>query len=317
MHRMQSLRLFCDVASNRSFSQAAVDHGITQSAVSQRIGQLEKRLGVKLINRSVRPLVLTAAGNTFWEGCQDLIERYDLLELSVSRFEPSTQGSVRVDAIYSAGIDLLNLIKASFEALHPSVVVTIEYKHPDKVYEAVRDQRCDLGILSYPQRWQQVQVIPLRDESMAVVCSPRHALAGSDFVEAARLGQWPMVMVDQSLPLGRRIRRYLRQHGVNPNLTNEFDNLDTIKSAVAVTEEIAILPKRTVRREVAAGVLAVVELEPRLVRPMGVIYRRLNGGKDFPPAVQAFIDFLQQHAGPEDDSDTIKDIDTVGQLIEI
>ncbi|MCC7205272.1 MAG: LysR family transcriptional regulator, partial [Phycisphaeraceae bacterium] len=62
---MQSLRLFCDVAGHRSFSLAAKKHGITQSAVSQRVGQLEKRLGVTLLDRSVRPLALTPAGELF------------------------------------------------------------------------------------------------------------------------------------------------------------------------------------------------------------------------------------------------------------
>ena len=59
---MQTLRLFCDVAACRSVSQAAARHGITQSAASQRVSQFEKRLGVTLIDRSVRPLDLTAAG---------------------------------------------------------------------------------------------------------------------------------------------------------------------------------------------------------------------------------------------------------------
>lgn len=312
---MQNLRLFCAVAKNRSFSQAAVDHGITQSAVSQRMVQLEKHLGVKLIDRSVRPLVLTAAGDAYWQGCQELLQRYDLLSQRVSRFNPPTPGSVRVDAIYSAGIDLLNHVKESFAAIYPAVRVRIEYKHPDQVYEAVREVRCDLGILSYPQRWQQVQVIPLRDESMAVVCSPRHPLSGVQAIDASQLGQWSMVTVDQSLPVGRHVRRYLRQHGVHPNVTSEFDNLDTIKSAVAVTEQIAILPKRTVRREAAAGTLSVLELEPRLVRPMGMIYRRPGGQRDFQPAVQAFVDCLQQHAGPEA-ADEAEHIGT-GQFVEI
>ena len=81
---MHGLRIFCDVAKYHSFSQAAQEHGITQSAASQRVGQLEKKLGVKLINRSVRPLVLTAAGEEYLHGCQELLGRYDLLERRVS-----------------------------------------------------------------------------------------------------------------------------------------------------------------------------------------------------------------------------------------
>ncbi len=299
-YAMQGLRIFCDVANHRSFSLAAAQHGITQSAASQRVGQLEKKLGVKLIDRSVRPLTLTEAGAEFLRGCQELLERYDRLEQRVSRYKTQAEGVVRVDAIYSAGIDLLNHVKESFESLHPGVRVVIEYKHPDEVYEAVCERRCDLGILSYPERLQQVQTIPLRDEPMAVVCSPRHPVASLGRVQASHLQAWSMVAFEHTLPVARHIRRYLRDHGVQPEVVNMFDNIDTIKSAVAVTDQIAILPKRTVSRELAAGTLAAVELGPRLVRPMGVIYRG-KSGQGFGPAVQAFIDYLLKHAGPEGD----------------
>jgi DNA-binding transcriptional LysR family regulator len=279
---MQSLRLFCDVLTCRSFSQAAQRHGITQSAASQRVGQLEKRLGVTLIDRSVRPLRPTPEGELFLEEAKVLIERYDRLErkVSVMRRNPGAgagaeqvSGEVIVDAIYSAGIDLLNNVRDAVEQRWPAVHVTLDYKRPDEVYAAVRNQRCHLGIVSYPQRWREVEMIPLWSEPMALVCSPSHELAGASRVYAGDMGRWPMATFEEDLPVGRAIRRYLRAHGVKPNVENVFDNIDTIKSAVAVTDEIALLPRRTVRREVQSGALKLVPIDPPLSRPMGLIFR--------------------------------------------
>lgn len=312
---MFTLRLFCDVASQRSFSAAAQRHGISQSAASQRIGQLEKQLGVTLIDRSVRPLSLTPAGELLLREGRDLVGRYDTLTERVMRMNGGAggdgggredlRGEVVVDAIYSAGIDLLNHLKDSFERQTPRVSVTIDYKRPEQVHEAVATQRCDLGIVSYPGRWRDVEVIPLRDERMSVVCSPRHELAGRQRVHARELGAFSMVNFESDLPVGRRIKRYLRDHGADPHVTNVFDNIDTIKSAVAVTDQIAILPTRTVKREVTAGTLSSIELEPPLNRPIGIILprrSRRNGRHDAAaPAVQAFIDYLLEHAGPEGD----------------
>jgi DNA-binding transcriptional LysR family regulator len=104
-----------------------------------------------------------------------------------------------------------------------------------------------------------------------------------------------MVTFEHTLPVARRIRRYLRQNGVNPVISSAFDNIDTIKSAVTVTDDIAILPKPTVMREKTAGSLVVIDLEPPFVRPMGIIYRRTPSA-GFRPAVQAFVDFLLDHA---------------------
>ena len=300
---MDDLRLLCDVAKHQSFSQAAAVHGFTQSAASQRIGHLEKRLGVTLIDRSVRPLELTPAGTIFLEGCTDLLERYDRLTQKVAQFNQEMKGAIRVDAIYSAGIDLLHQIKEAYEPLHPGVEIMLEYKHPDEVYEAVRERRCDIGILSYPRRWRDVQVIPLRDEPMVVVCSPSHFLTQRHQVHADDLSGLSMVTFEPSLPAGRHIKQYLKEHDASPKIAGVFDNIDTIKAAVAVTSHVAILPRRTVRREETASTLAVVDLHPPLARPMGVIHRKTHGhqGSGLSPLIQSFVDLLLQHAGPDAD----------------
>ncbi len=301
---MDDLRLFCDVARLASVSLAAQEHDITQSAASQRLGQLERQLGVKLLDRSVRPLRLTTAGEVFLRGCLDILDGYERLERKVAQLR-ELDGDVRVGAIYSSGIDLLSDVKERFEEVHPGVSVTVDYKHPDEVYDEVRQGRCDLGIVSYPQRLRNVGVIALRDERMAVVCRPGHALTldGAEaVVHASQLAEWPMVMFESELPVARHIRKYLKEHGVTPIVESVFDNIDTIKNAVAVTEAVSILPARTVMREVLAESLAMVRLEPPLNRPLGVIHaRRTGNAPSFSPAVQGFVDFLVEHAGPKVD----------------
>ena len=299
---MQSLRLFCEVARLQSFSRAAIELGITQSAASQRISQLERRLGISLFDRSVRPLALTAAGEIFLREGKDLLDRYDDLEQKVSQLRPTLHGQVIVDAIYSAGIDLLNHIRASFIERHPDTTVTVNYKQPDEVYDSVRNDHCDFGIVSYPQSWREVGVIPIRDERMAVVVSPQHAFALLKHVPASKLQNMAMAAFEPELPVGRAIRRYLRDQNVSVDITSTFDNIDTIKAAVEVTNQFAVLPKRAVAREVVAGTLIVLDLDPKLDRPIGVIYRkRKSGNGPFSPVAQAFVNFLLEHAGPSVD----------------
>jgi DNA-binding transcriptional LysR family regulator len=299
---MQSLRLFCEVARLQSFSRAAVELGITQSAASQRISQLERRLGISLFDRSVRPLALTAAGEIFLREGKDLLDRYDDLEQKVSQLRPTLHGQVIVDAIYSAGIDLLNHIRARFIERHPDTTVTVNYKQPDEVYDSVRNDHCDFGIVSYPQSWREVGVIPIRDERMAVVVSPRHEFSSLKHVPAAKLQGMSMAAFEPELPVGRAIRRYLRDQNVTVDITSTFDNIDTIKAAVEVTNQFAVLPKRAVAREVVAGSLVVLDLDPKLDRPIGVIYRkRKSGNGPFSPVAQAFVNFLLEHAGPNVD----------------
>jgi DNA-binding transcriptional LysR family regulator len=298
---MHSLRLFCDVAALRSFSKTAELHGITQSAVSQRIQQLEEKLGVELIDRSVRPPELTPPGEVFAREGRELIDRYDDLERRVAAMNGGPEaspltGEVVVAAIYSAGIDLLQALKESFESRHPGVAIRIDYKRPDEVDNAVRSGACDFGIVSYPRRWKGVEVRPLRDERMSVVCPPHHRLAVRRDVAASDLDGLAMMCFDAELPVARHIKRYLRENGAEPEITQEVDNIDTLKSLLEHSDEFAILPRRTVRREAEDGTLVVVELEPELNRPLGIISAkraRLDA------AAQSFQDFLVEHADPD------------------
>src|ERR1700741_4966187 len=102
--QMASLKVFCDVARHRSFSQAAQANEITQSAVSHIVSQLERRMDVQLIDRSTRPLQLTGLGQTYYEGCKALLEQYGELEASIRNAQEDLAGTVQVAAIYSVGL---------------------------------------------------------------------------------------------------------------------------------------------------------------------------------------------------------------------
>ncbi|MEM1353447.1 MAG: LysR family transcriptional regulator [Planctomycetota bacterium] len=300
---MQTIRLFVEVARCRSFSNAAKQFGISQSAASQRIGQLEGRLGVKLIDRSVRPFELTQAGELYLVGAVDTLNRFDQMEREVSSLGAgagaglSGGGAIRVVAIYSAGIDLLNDLCERFERARPGVLVEIDYHKPEAIYEQVAGQQADLGIVSYPEEGRRLVVHPLRDEVMVVACRSNHALAGRRALAAEELTGREMVGFDLGLPVGKRVQRYLKEQGAEPLVGHRFDNLDTLKNAVTLTDCLAIVPQRCVQRELEAGALCAIRLTPRLVRPVGVVTRR---GRDaLTPAARMFMDHLVEAAGAE------------------
>lgn len=289
---MDALRLYADIARLRSLSQAAVRHGITQSAASQRMAHLEKDLGFALLDRSVRPLGLTPAGRVYLAGVQEALAALDNAEAQAkaliaergSAAEPrplrlQVRGEVQVAAIYSAGMELLTGLIEAFEKTHPGVTITVDYQKPDATHRAVIEGRADFGIVSYPERSPALRILPLREEPMGLVSPPQpastaHALAmgAAGGVRAADLVEVAMLGFDLNLPIGRRIERHLKQHGCDdPLIEHRFDNIDSVKSAIFATGLPAILPLRTVGREVAQGALRAVPLIPKLVRPVAII----------------------------------------------
>jgi len=302
MQPLEPIILFCDVARERSVSRAAELHGVTQSAVSQRLAALEKELGVQLIDRSKRPLQLTPAGQTYHQGCRQIIEQYEQLRRRVTAAEGQPGGEIRVAAIYSAGIDLLNQAAERFEQQAAGTQVHVHYHQPDEVYQQVRGGRVDLGILSYPERWRDLASIPLRQEVMAVVCRAGHPLGEAERLTPAELDGVPLVQFDPALPISRRINAYLRRHGIQPPIAHTFDNIDTIKVYLAHSDEVAILPRRTVRREVETGALAAVTLEPELTRPLAIVYQRQ---RQLTPLIKSFVEHLTEERKTETSEPTM------------
>src|SRR5579864_8409106 len=151
--QFEALKVFCDVVLHEGFSKAAEVNDLTQSAVSQIVGQLEKRLGVRLLNR--RPVQLTEHGQRFYAGCKPIIEQYQELEAAIRQTASEAAFSLHVAAIYSVGLSDMGQFVERFKALAPKADVHIEYLHPDRVYEKVLKGTADLGLVSFPRRLRE------------------------------------------------------------------------------------------------------------------------------------------------------------------
>src|SRR6266700_2491731 len=161
---LDTLKLYCDVVRLRSFSRAAAANGITQSAASQSIQQLEGELDVPLLDRSRRPLVATKAGRVFFDACRGLIQGFDKARADLLASKQRVDGTVRVAAIYSVGLHDMGRHMQPFMSAHPQARVLLECLHPHKVVEAVLNDEADLGVLSYPTANRSLAVLPLRSE---------------------------------------------------------------------------------------------------------------------------------------------------------
>lgn len=293
--QFEALQVYCDIARCRSFSQAAAQQQppLTQSAVSQIVHQLEKRLGVLLINRSTRPLQLTALGQAYYEGCKELVERYLELEASVKQGRPQLTATVQAAAIYSVGLGDMNHYVERFTDEQPFARVHVEYLHSTRVVEKVRDGSVDLGLVSFPRKSRDLVVLPWREEEMVLACQPSHPLAEQTAVRLAQLSGEKYIAFDKDLGIRRQVDRFLRQQGVSVEVELEFDNIENIKKGIEIAGGVALLPEPTLRQEVEAGLLVARPLtDCRFVRPLAIIYRRQHCPS---PAAQRFIDLLLEN----------------------
>src|SRR5258708_1349696 len=124
--QLKSLKVFCDGGRQRRFSRAADENHISQSGASQLVQQLEEGLGVKLIDRSKRPFVLTPEGEVYYEGCRGVVERYFAVEDRVRTLHQEVAGRVRVASIYSVGLHHMNRYLQEFLSHNPNATLPLE-----------------------------------------------------------------------------------------------------------------------------------------------------------------------------------------------
>jgi LysR family transcriptional regulator, transcriptional activator of the cysJI operon len=293
-----NLKLFRDIAQNHSFSKGAALNGFSQSAASQHVQELEKAFGVILLDRSTRPLGVTAAGRLYGEYCKDILRRKEDFEVALEKLRSEVEGTVRIAAIYSVGLSEMVGIERAFAEIQPEAQLEVEYLRPEKVYEAVLADEADLGLISYPEASRDIDVIPWREEEMVVAVSPHHPLARSgELIQARDLNGMDFIAFDDDLPIRRHLDKFLKSQGAEVNVTLHFDNLQMIKEAVAHKVGISIMPARLMEDDISQGRMVAIRIEgAELFRPLGIIHRRK---KRFHRVAQAFLELLCEKPGPE------------------
>jgi DNA-binding transcriptional LysR family regulator len=288
----EDLKLFKDIAHCRSLSRGAGHAGISQSAASQHVAELEKRLGVPLLDRSTRPLSLTTAGRLYLELCKDVLRREEQFQAELEQLKIEVEGAVRVASIYSVGLSEMSQLQERFSLRFPKAFLHVQYHRPEKVYEAVIEDQADLGLVSYPEPSREVAVIPWREEQMTLAVAPGNPLASKAVIEPADLDGVDFVGFEEGLRIRRELDRFFREHGIEVRFAMSFDNIQMIKEAVTLGSGVSILPSRTMQAEIEQGRLVSVPLNaPELVRPVGVIHRKR---KHFNRAAQSFLRLLEQ-----------------------
>ncbi len=291
---LESLQLYCDIVRLHSFSRGAVEHGISQSAASQNVQQIETELQVRLLDRSKRPFSLTPQGRKFYETCRSILKNFEDTRAEITGTRQEFSGTVRVAAIYSVGLHGMNSHMRRFLSEYPRVRLRLACLHPKEVVEAVLSDEADLGVLSYPPAKRALSIVPLHSDPLVFVCSPTHHMAQREMATARDLHEEPFIAFQGTLAVRKAIDRALRKHDVRPAIVMEFDNVETIKQAIAIGTGVGLLPARTVEKEAGSGSLVSLPFtNPSLERPIAVIHRR---NKPLSPAVRRFLEQLQEDA---------------------
>jgi len=291
MH-IETLKIFCDVVETGSFSKAAAKNLVTQSAVSQQLRMLEEKYDAQLLERGRQSARVTPAGEVFYKGAKQVLESYRLMERQLRETSGIISGTVRVATIYSVGLHKLPPYVKTFIKQYPQAKIHLAYRRTNEVYAGCLAGTTDLGIVAFPRRQPQLEVIPFAEEKLVLICSSEHPLAKNSRIAIERLNGEDFIGFERDIPTRKAIDRIFKEHRVHVNYVMEFDNIETIKRSVEAGTGISIVPESTVQQELRAGTLVARPFTKTFWRSIGIIYRKQH---PLSLAAQKFIELLLSH----------------------
>jgi len=252
---------------------------------------MERMFKSLLIERSKKKFRLTREGQVLYDYSKQIIQIYDSLFNKLQEIKDIISGTIRVATIYSIGLHELPPYLKKFLKAYPTVNVHVEYRRSNQVYEDVLSNIVDLGLVAYPAREPKLEIVPLRKDTLVLVCHPQHSFAKARAVKLRDLNGQKFIGFEPDIPTRRAIDRILKAQDVTVQHVMEFDNIETVKRAVEIDAGIAIVPRGTITQEVSKQTLAEIKIDDvELFRPLAAIHKK---NKVLSPAMKQFLAVLK------------------------
>jgi DNA-binding transcriptional LysR family regulator len=296
--QIENFKIFADLVETKSFSKAAKLNGITQSAVSQQARAMERTFKTLMVDRSQKQFNLTREGQRIYEAAKEILHVYEKLESELQEMKKVISGTIRISTIYSIGLHELPPYVKRFLQEFPSVNVRIEYRRSNLVYEDILHNAVDFGLVAFPQKQRQIEMLPFRNDRLVLITHPNHPLAKGQLVDLKSLAGHKFIGFDPDIPTRKAVDSIFRDNKLEITPVMEFDNIETVKRAVEIDHGIAIVPQATVQQELRQGTLCVVPFKGKeFTRPLAILHRK---GRVLTPAMKKFIETLSAEGAAAD-----------------
>jgi DNA-binding transcriptional LysR family regulator len=286
---LHALQVFRAVATERSFSRAAVKLGRTQPAVSLAVQRLEAEVGEALIDRSGKELHLTDMGKLVL----DYARRFDNLDQelqgAVTELRDNTAGRLVIGANESTTLYLLAQI-SRYRRLYPRVRLQVRRSLSSKIPTEILAGDLELGVISYEPQDGRLAARVISTDHLAFVVSPQHRLAKRRSVSITELGMETFIAHNVASPYREHVERAFEQLKVPLHRDVEMPTIESIRKLVQQNEGVAFLPRMCVEQELEQGALREVRVEE--LRVERKIYLVHPAQRTLSHAARAFLALL-------------------------
>ncbi|UGU34410.1 LysR family transcriptional regulator [Mycolicibacterium smegmatis] len=268
---LRSLRLVLAVARERSFTRAAQHAHLSQSALSRVVGDVERRLGTRLFERTTRSVETTAAGREFVRIATGLLRQHEQAMREFTLFRDGEGGIVRIAVLPSFAATMLPPLVAQLRTTAPQITLDI---HDTLAHNATGDLlagRADIAITSDDDLPEGVQFTAVLTDRFYAVHREDHHFAAADAVRWSELAEQPLAAFGPASSLRALTDATFTRLGLQPRTAIEAENIAVVAGLVAAGLGVAAVPATVIPLMSFAGLTATRLVEPQLDRTLGLV----------------------------------------------
>ena len=266
------LRTLLEVVEQGSFSAAARRLNLTQPAISLQIRELERRFGVRLIERLGKRAHATVPGRELVEAAQRILRECDQADAAMRRFREGWTGRVQVGMTLTAMIYRLPPILRRVRLDHPGIDLVVTNAPTQNTVENIIQNRIDLGLVNLPvEKNRQLKVTPLCPEVLVAIF-PVGTRGIPAEITPGYVAQQNLLVEQASSSAHSLVLEWLSGHALPPRAPTPLGTVEALKSAVASNLGMAIVPEVSVAMHLSDFI--VRPLRPSLSRMLALIEHR-------------------------------------------
>ncbi len=289
-----SIRLFLATLDEGSIARAAARENIVPSAVSKRISEMEAELRVPLLDRSVKGVHPTPAGEAFGHHARALMQGMDRMQREMAGYVEGVRGLIKVLASVTSLSGALPADIMRFRTERPQIEIDVEERTTPAIYRSVREGLADVGVASEFASHEGLQVFPYRRYALAVVLPTGHALACASQLAYAQILDNDLVELGRDSGIIQVFDEAAREARTSRTVRARVSSFETICTLVAGGMGVGVVPLylKTAKEKTLA--VRFVPLSDAWAQPRSfVAVRDLD---TLPLAARAFVAHLRASA---------------------
>ena len=290
---LRDLKYLVALADLRHFGKAADACFVSQPTLSTKIRKLEDELGVALVERAPRKVMLTAAGQDVVLRARRIVAEVEQMKESARRSRDPESGSMRLGVFPTLGPYLLPHIVPQLRERFPQLELLLVEEKSDVLLQRLRDGKLDAALLALPVHDEQLHAELLFEEPFVFAAPQRHPLAARASVSMAQLSDETLLLLEDGHCLRDQALDVCRLSGANEKSGFRATSLETLRQMVAAGVGVTLLPALSVHAPVAQppNIRVVPFRKPAPSRRIALVWRKSS-------ALDGFLHTLADAIGP-------------------